>query len=253
MTEILSALMTERTFKTAACLSLAFTCFLPCSVSGENDGSGADSREFAPARPPETLEARLQQLDPPRVEDGRSYNLFCVTRIESSGGVEGTTCLNDADIVDSGFRKKVVSVLDVLEFSPAAVDGETYEVEFYFQVLVNRKPTGNTVYLLPNWGDNYEKYGAIYEAPQRLNIESHPFHCFNLRAVSRIHVDIEGHPTAEPEIKFATTENRTTDRCKRKLRVLLRTATYIPAHSGGTPVPAVHTEIWGYWGRYRFL
>ena len=195
-------------------------------------------------------EHSLQKLiEFPDVDDDVSTVVYCELTVHRSGRIRRNFCF-PFENVDWSFRNAVSTAARSAKALPAIVDGITRSVHLYYRVFFFQKDGAAEVRVYSNWGDDVDKYGISYEAPQRYSDYRTPEACrYRLRppgVLSTVLIGTDGTLTSdvvfEPELGRSIRQKR----CANRIRDLLEKGKYIPGHNGGAPVEATFVEAWGY-------
>lgn len=227
------------TFAAAVCLFSV--------LSSADEGGVFDEAQprFVPARLPDSFESAVNEIEGPDFDYGSEFFLFCAAWIYSNGRVADNYCIDYNDVDDNKLRNAVNKLMGKTRLSPATVDGEGREVEFYYRLSF---ATSGQVQVFPNWGHDVDKYGMGYEAPQRYSQHRHyPSGCGFYAGLSMTPIAANGRVAAEPELKPSYGRSRRTAKCVKKIKMRLANSKFIPGQADGKPVPATHEEIWSWW------
>lgn len=200
---------------------------------------------FVPARFAGGIDAASEKIRFPDYRRDVTVYINCSARVSASGEVERYFCLDYYGVADTKFRDAAEEFIATAEFSPALVDGEPVPVEIYFRVFFGRQGDLYAAGVFPNWGDDADKFGLEYEAPQRYNEDPPAPKCGTVAGMSRVLVTEEGEPTGEIELVMSYGPVEHYSVCETWMTDVVREGRYIPAHHEGKPVAATYVELRG--------
>jgi hypothetical protein len=190
----------------------------------------------------------LQKLiEFPNVDGDVSITVFCELTVIASGELRDNFCYQ-TERGDRPFRIAVDAAVRLAKASPAVADGKSQTVKFHYRIVFYRKSGVTKLGVYSNWGDDVDKHGIDYEAPQRYSYDQIPDAC--RRALSRDSVRVsmlvgtDGALTGE--VVFAPKLDRTmrNQRCAIAFKDIHKKAKYIPGHNGQTSIEATYAEVW---------
>ena len=200
---------------------------------------------FVPARFAAGLDEASMQIEFPRHKRDLSFYINCAARLSSTGELEGYFCLDYRGGSDTKFRKSIDAFMEIVEFTPAVVDGTAVPVEFYFRVFFGRLGDQFAAGVFPNWGDDAETYGLDYEAPQRINAREHIRNCDPTAGIARVRVTPDGKATGDVKLMMSYGEIKSYSLCENHYVDGVSNGVYIPALHEGKPVEATYVELNG--------
>jgi hypothetical protein len=201
--------------------------------------------QFVPARFANGLEAAASEIPFPDYRKDIALYINCAANLDGNGRVEGHFCLDYSGSVDDQFRQLVDQFVRKASISPALVAGERVPVEFYFRVYFGRRGDNYAVGVFPNWGDDAEKYGPEYEAPQRYDREPMSSACAIEGGLARINVDADGQASGEASLIMSYGIPGRYSECEKWFSQSVANGSYVPAMHGGKPVTATYVEMTG--------
>jgi len=213
----------------------------------DHDAAAGQSvaHRFTPARFAAGLDAASASIRFPNHKRDLSLYLHCAARISTTGAVLRHFCLDYYGSGDSKFRRAAEAFIESATFSPAMVDGRPVAVEFYFRIFFGRRGTQYAAAVLPNWGDDVDKYDIDYEGPQRYDKVAAQPACNSIGGISRVLVDTDGHASGEVALVMSYGVPEHFSVCETLFTDVVRNGSYIPAHKNGKPVPATYAEVGG--------
>lgn len=185
--------------------------------------------------------AAASRIEFPEVDGEVSAYVYCVALIVQKGKVRRSQCLEDQNFDDAAFRRAVEESVESMQFTPAVVDGRVRHAELHFRVYFSNAGGEAEIRIYPNWGNDADRYGPEYEAPQRYNVH-YPGGCHSDYSIWSVAVDVTGRTTGRPSV-YA--DRDWMQYCSRHLEEFMRNFQYIPARAEGRAVPATHVETWG--------
>ena len=201
--------------------------------------------EFVPARFADGLDAASQKIRFPDHKRDVTVFVNCAARVGATGEIERYFCLDYYGTADTKFREAAEEFIATAELTPALVDGEAKPVEFYFRVYFGRKGDLYAAGVFPNWGDDADKLGLEYEAPQRYNEDPPAPKCGSVAGISRVRVTEEGESSGEVGLVMSYGPVEHYSVCETWMTDIVREGHYIPAHQDGKPVAATYVELRG--------
>jgi hypothetical protein len=232
--------MKMRTFAVVTFITLASASL---AVAQEDDA--ADEQGFVPARFVGGLDAASEKIRFPNYKRDVTVYINCAARVSVTGEIERYFCLDYYGVGDTKFRQAAEDFIGKVEVSPALVNGEPRAVEMYFRIFFGRQGELYAAGVFPNWGDDAEKYGLEYEAPQRYNEDPPPPKCGSVAGLSRVEVNAEGSVVGEVDLMMSYGKPEHFGTCENWMTGLVRDGQYIPAHHQGKPVAATYVELGG--------
>lgn len=214
------------------------------AAQGVHEPAGSGAR-LVPARFKNGLEAAAAEIEFPDYRKDIALYINCAASLDEFGQVERHYCLDYSGSVDDRFRDRVDRFIRTTAISPAVVDGQPVPVELYFRVYFGRRGDLYAVGVLPNWGDDAEKYGVEYEAPQRYDLEPMSHACAIDGGMARITVDADGHAKGEASLIMSYGIPERYSECEHWFSRSVANGSYIPAMQDGKPVPATYVEVTG--------
>ena len=200
---------------------------------------------YVPARFTEGTENAASQIEYPMHKGNIAFFINCGVSLTATGEVKERFCLDFYGSHDARFQRAARKYLRKAEFEPARVDGTAVPVTFYFRIFFGKQDTNYAVGVYPNWGDDTEKYGLDYTAPQQYEQPRFPTACRDTGGLLKIQVDAEGKAVGETELIMTTHGQIRASDCDRWYIDMAKSGKYIPAMHEGKPVPAMHAGVWG--------
>ena len=224
---------------------VTFTALASASMAVAQDAASTSEQSFVPARFVGGLDAASEKIRFPNHKRDVTVYINCAATVSATGEVERFYCLDYYGVADTKFRQAAEEFIGQAELSPAVVDGEPRAVEMYFRIFFGRQGELYAAGVFPNWGDDVDKYGLEYEAPQRYNEDPPPPRCGSVAGMSRVQVSVEGRAVGEVDLmmSYGTPENYGT--CENWMTGIVRDGQYIPAHHEGKRVAATYVELGG--------
>lgn len=214
------------------------------SVVAEESGAPGEPA-FVPARFAGGLDAASAKIRFPDYERDVSVYINCAAKLSDTGEVERYFCLDYYGVRDTKFRQAAEAFIETAELNPALVDGEPRPVEIYFRVFFGRKGDLYAAGVLPNWGDDADKYGMEYEAPQRYNEDPPPPSCGTVAGISRVEVAADGRAAGDVDLVMSYGVPEHIGTCEAWMMQVVSDGRYIPGHREGKPVAATYVELRG--------
>ena len=211
------------------------------SVLAEEPGGEA----YVPARFAAGLDEASMQIGFPKHKRDVSFYINCAARLSSTGELQSYFCLDYRGGSDTKFRKSIDEFMEVVEFTPAMVDGAAVPVEIYFRVFFGRRGDQYAAGVFPNWGDDADAYGLDYEAPQRYNSREHIGSCDPTAGITRVRIKPDGKPTGDVDLMMSYGEVKSYSLCENHYVDGVTNGSYIPALHQGKPVEATYVELNG--------
>lgn len=216
--------------------------------TGAQESSEADAQEpalYVPARFAEGTERAASQIEYPIHKGDIAFFMNCGVALSATGEVKERFCLDFYGSQDARFQRAARKFLRKAKFEPASVNGSVVPVRFYFRIFFGKQGTNYAVGVYPNWGDDTEKYGLDYVAPQQYEQPRFPTACRDTGGLLKILVDAEGRAVGETEMLMTTFGQLRPSDCDRWYMDMAKNGKYIPAMHEGKPVSAIHVGIWG--------
>lgn len=232
--------MTIRSF---AVFSLIW-CFTAANAD-EDTGAASEPGSVVPARFAGGLDAASEKIRFPDYKRDVTIYINCGARVGANGEVQRYFCLDYYGVADTRFRDAAEAFIERAELTPAMVNGEPKSVEIYFRVFFGRRGDMYAAGVFPNWGDDAEKYGPEYEAPQRYNEDPSAPKCGSVGGLSRVQVGEDGRPDGDVSLIMSYGEIEHYGTCENWMMQVVREGRYIPAHHEGKPVVATYVELGG--------
>jgi hypothetical protein len=232
--------MNMRTIVVAAIAVLVATS---TAVAQETDTAAGQGP--VPARFVGGLDAASEKIRFPDHKRDVTVYINCAARVSAAGEVERFYCLDYYGGADTKFRQAAEEFIGKVEVSPARVDGEPRAVEMYFRIFFGRQGELYAAGVFPNWGDDVERHGLEYEAPQRYNEDPPPPKCGTIAGMSRVEVNAEGRAVGEVDLMMSYGKPEHYGTCENWMTGLVRDGRYIPAYHEGKPVAAIYVELRG--------
>ena len=232
--------MKASTFAVASLFAFA----VATQAAAQEPGASAEPA-FEPARFAGGLDVASGKIRFPDYTRDVSVYINCAAKLSDVGEVERYFCLDYYGIRDTKFRQAAEAFIENAELTPARVDGEPRSVEIYFRVFFGRKGDLYGAGVFPNWGDDVDKYGLEYEAPQRYNEDPPPPKCGSVAGMSRVEVGEDGTATGEIDLVMSYGVPEHYGTCENWMTQVVREGRYIPAHHEGKPVAATYVELGG--------
>ena len=190
----------------------------------------------------------LQELiEFPDVDGDVSITLFCELTVVASGELRDSFCYQ-TERGDRPFRNAVHAAVRLAKASPAVADGKAQTVKLHYRVVFYRNSGATRLGVYSSWGDDVDKHGIEYEAPQRYSYDQIPDECKGplFRDSVRVSMLIGTDGILMGDVVFAPKLDRTmrNKRCANLFEGLHRKARYIPGHNGRTPIEATFAEVW---------
>jgi hypothetical protein len=227
-------------------LIVVFLTSLIVSSAALADETGRpDDQRFVPARFVGGLDAASEKVRFPDYKHDVMVYINCAAKLSADGEIERYFCLDYYGVADTKFRKAAEEFISNAEFSPAQVNGEPKAVEVYFRVFFGRKGELYAAGVLPNWGDDVDKYGTEYETPQRYNEDPPAPKCGSVAGISRVKVTANGEATGEVDLIMSYGVPEHYSSCETWMTQVVRDGRYIPAHNEGKAVTATYVELGG--------
>lgn len=228
--------------------NFAVVSLIFCFAAADAEEEVADASEpgsVVPARFAGGLDAASEKIRFPDYKRDVSVYINCAARISAKGEVERYFCLDYYGVADTKFREAAEDFIERAKLTPAVVDGETIPVEIYIRVFFGRRGDQYAAGVFPNWGDDAEKYGLDYEAPQRYNEDPPAPKCGSVGGLSRVQVGKDGRVDGDVSLIMSYGEIEHYGTCENWMMQVVREGRYIPAHHGGKPVAATYVELGG--------
>lgn len=229
--------------RTLAIVSLIW-CFTAANAD-EEVAATSEPGSFVPARFAGGLDAASEKIRFPNYKRDVSVYINCAARVNAKGEVERYYCLDYYGVADTKFREAAGAFIERAELTPAMVNGEPVPVEIYFRVFFGRQGDQYGAGVFPNWGDDVEKYGLDYEAPQRYNEDPPAPKCGSVGGISRIQIGEDGGAVSDVRLIMSYGEIEHYGTCENWMMQVVREGRYIPAHYEGKPVVATYVELGG--------
>ena len=224
---------------------ITFTALAAASSAVAQDADSTAGQSLVPARFVGGLDAASEKIRFPDYKRDVTVYINCAVTVSATGEVERFYCLDYYGGADTKFRKAAEEFIGKAELTPALVDGEPRAVEMYLRVFFGRQGELYAAGVFPNWGDDAERYGLEYEAPQRYNVDSTPPKCGSVAGMSRVEVSAEGRAVGEVDLMMSYGKPEHYGTCENWMVGLVRDGQYIPAHHQGKPVAAIYVELGG--------
>lgn len=232
--------MNVRSFAAFAAVS-----FVVLSPAVAQETVSTDAQRVVPARFAGGLDAASEKIRFPDYTKDVTVYINCAARVSSAGKVEGHFCLDYYGVADTRFREAAEDFISRAELTPAEVDGKPRAVEVYFRVFFGRRGDNYAAGVFPNWGDDAEKYGLDYEAPQRYNADPPAPKCGSVAGLSRVQVTEGGRADGDVGLVMSYGPVEHYSVCETWMTQVVRDGHYIPAHHQGKPVAATYVELRG--------
>ena len=232
--------MKPSTFAVALIITIAMVSHAVADMSETSDESAVVPARFAGG-----LDAASGKIRFPNYKRDVSVYINCAAKLSEAGEVERYFCLDYYGVRDTKFRQAAEAFIESAELTPASVDGEPRSVEIYFRVFFGRQGDLYGAGVFPNWGDDIEKYGLEYEAPQRYNEDTSPPKCDSVAGISRVQVSADGRARGDVDLVMSYGVPEHYGTCERWMTQVVGEGRYIPAHSEGKPVEATYVELGG--------
>ena len=193
-------------------------------------------------------EQSLQRLiEFPNVDGDVSITVFCELTVIASGELRDNFCYQ-TERGDMPFRIAVDAAVRLAEASPAVADGKAQTVKLHYRVVFHRQGGATRLGVYSSWGDDVDKHGIEYEAPQRYSYDQIPDICRRalFRDSVRVSMLIGTDGTLTGDVVFAPKLDRTmrNKRCAILFEDIHKKAKYIPGHNGTMPIEATFAEVW---------
>jgi hypothetical protein len=208
-------------------------------------GNGGSQTGPVPARFVDGLEAAAATIPFPDYRKDIALFINCAAQLDETGAVISHFCLDYSGSADDRFRQLVDRFVGGASFSPAKVNGEPLPVVFYFRVYFGRRGEEYAVGVFPNWGDDAERYGLNYEAPQRYDLQPMSDACSIEGGLARILVGADGRASGEAGLVMSYGVPERYSECESWFADSVAAGRYIPAMLDGEPVPATYVEMTG--------
>ena len=221
------------------------TALAAASTAVAQDRDAAGEQNLVPARFVGGLDAASETIRFPNYKRDVTVYINCVAMVSATGEVERFYCLDYYGVADTKFRQAAEAFIANAELSPALVNGEPRPVEMYFRVFFGRQGENYAAGVFPNWGDDVERYGIEYEAPQRYNEDPPPPKCGSVAGMSRVEVSTEGRAVGDIDLMMSYGKPEHYGTCENWMMGIVRDGKYIPAHHEGKPVAATYVEVGG--------
>jgi len=213
---------------------------------GQNSAASEPAtHHYTPARFAAGLDAASARIQFPDHKRDLMLYLNCAARIGTAGEVLSHFCLDYYGSGDSKFRRAADTFIESAKFSPAMIDGQPVAVEFYFRIFFGRMGKQYAAGVLPNWGDDADKYDIDYEGPQRYDKVAAQPACNTVGGIAKVLVGVDGRAKGDVSLmmSYGVPEHYST--CETYFTDVVRNGRYIPAHKNGEPVPATYAEVGG--------
>jgi hypothetical protein len=210
-----------------------------------DEGDQATDRRFVPARFAGGLDAASENIRFPDYKRDVTVYINCAARLSVTAEVERYFCLDYYGVADTKFREAAEEFIAAAELSPAQVDGEAKGVEIYFRVFFGRKGDLYAAGIFPNWGDDADKYGLDYVAPQRYNEDPPAPKCGTVAGISRVQVTANGSSAGDVDLIMSYGVPEHYSACETWMTQVVRDGQYIPAQREGKSVTATYVELRG--------
>lgn len=224
---------------------VTFTVLAAVSTVVAQEADTAAEPSMVPARFVGGLDAASAKIRFPNHKRDVTVYINCAATVSEIGEVERFYCLDYYGVADTKFRQAAEEFIGKAELSPALVNGEPRVVEMYFRIFFGRQGELYAAGVFPNWGDDVERYGLEYEAPQRYNEDPPPPKCGSVGGMSRVEVSVEGRAVGEVDLMMSYGKPEHFGTCENWMTGIVRDGQYIPAHHEGKPVPATYVELGG--------
>jgi hypothetical protein len=191
----------------------------------------------------------------PDVDGDVEETIFCRAYARKGARQLRVNVCSEADTDSEAFSNTIKNAVKYAQVTPATVDGTKERVYLHYRVFFMRIGATVEVSVYPNWGNNTDKFGVYYQAPQRVLHNSYPSGCRVPRnRLSRefarghflifttITIDEHGKPSGEALIEYSENSMRN-DTCTSMLRRTLEEADYIPGNYEGKSVEATYVEV----------
>ena len=221
------------------------TALAAASTAVAQDRDAAGEQNLVPARFVGGLDAASETIRFPNYKRDVTVYINCAATVSATGEVERFYCLDYYGVADTKFRQAAEAFIANAELSPALVNGEPRPVEMYFRVFFGRQGENYAAGVFPNWGDDVERYGIEYEAPQRYNEDPPPPKCGSVAGMSRVEVSTEGRAVGDIDLMMSYGKPEHYGTCENWMTGIVRDGKYIPAHHEGKPVAATYVEVGG--------
>lgn len=224
---------------------VALTALVVALPVGAQDAEPVAGQNFVPARFVGGLDAASEKIRFPDHKGDVTVYINCSARVSTAGEVERFYCLDYYGVADTKFRQAAEAFIEIAELSPALVDGEPRAVEMHFRIFFGRQDELYAAGVFPNWGDDADRYGLEYEAPQRYNEDPPPPKCGSVAGMSRVEVSTAGRAVGEVDLMMSYGKPEHYGTCENWMTGIVRDGRYIPAHHQGKPVAATYVELGG--------
>ena len=174
--------------------------------------------------------------------------IYCIADVLRSGGIRENWCLPSSND-ERTYRKAVEVAAKHADVKPALVDGVPHAVYLYYRVVFVRDGDNSMIGVYPNWGNDLDRYGIDYQAPQRYTPTIYPSDCTVLGAeysvLATMLIDSGGKVSGD--VSFDPEPVHWKRRlCTRKIRSIHESARYLPGRQDGKVIEASYVEAWGF-------
>lgn len=214
-------------------------------TSADEAASADVAAEYVPARFEGGAEQAAATIEYPMHKGDVTVFLNCGVRVTAAGHAENAFCIDYYGTEDTRFQRAARKYLGRASFEPARVNGVAVPVNFFFRVFFGKQGDNHAVGLYPNWGDDTDRLGFEYFAPQLYEPPKAPSACMSAGGIFKVTVDETGKATGDVEMIRATAEQVRESDCDRWYTDTAKNGRYIPAMHEGKPVSATYTAVWG--------
>ena len=183
----------------------------------------------------------------PDVNGDVSVAAYCYARILGGGDIQRNICFESSSM-DQKFNDAVEAGMKDAKVTAASVNGKKYAVGLYYRVVFIRQEGKSFIGVYPNWGNDVDKYGIEYSAPQRYSTALRPAICTDVwsrfRAFATMRIGIDGAVKGDVSMELSAL-NIDDERCADSIEDLHKSLEYIPGEYEGDPVDATYVEGWG--------
>jgi hypothetical protein len=207
-------------------------------------GVVAEEYPFTPARFTEGEFFLGRLIEYPDVEGDSQFSVNCNVEVSNTGFAVSNLCI-ESDSIDERFYDSIRSAMKTAKVTPAVVDGKPRRAILNYRVIFLKRNDETLVGVYPNWGNDIEKYGIDYEAPQKYGRAFKHVWCYpygSYKNVATMTIGADG--VLKGEIEFLFDTGRNARPCESEIRRKHEEAKYIPGHHAGKPVEATYNHPW---------
>jgi hypothetical protein len=193
---------------------------------------------------PEDQSAIVGRIEFPDSPEDIVVLVFCDVTVTRAGDFQQSICRSDHE-EKIRFTRAVEKNIDIIQVTPARVDGSEVEVYFQYTVRFEKQSDTESITLFPHQFVGIQGPGDGYIGPQRFHS---PVITVGLLSKCRgsyliwygMTIPAEG---GKPEDVQALNESDNGN-CRRHTKTVVEQGRYIPAFLYGVPTRAPYREIW---------